>query len=126
MRLRAQALARVRMAYEGVMSDACCVLAYSDAVDEVGQSVATYTAGDEGVCLYSPLSATEAVRGVATTSSVVGKLRLPLGTQVTRRDRVRITRRFGVAESDPPEYAIEGEPRETAGFLSCDLREVTL
>lgn len=126
MRLRAQALTRVRMAYEGVMGDACRILAYSAAVDEVGQSVATYTAGDEVVCLFSPLSATESVRGTATASTIVGKLRVPLGTEVTRRDRVRITKRFGVVESDPSEYAVEGEPRETAGFLSCDLRQVTL
>lgn len=125
MRLRAQALATVRMQYEGVMHDACRILVFSGARDAYGAVLGTYTAGAEVSCLYSPMTASESHSGDATPSVVTGKLRVPLGTVIDRRDRVRITKRFGVALDVMPEYAIEGPPRETAGFIACELSEVT-
>jgi len=125
MKISAPDLAGIRAAYEDEMGDTCVVLAYSETQDAVGAVVPGYAAGAALACLFSPVSSAEQHRADGTLAVVVARLRLPVGTAITRRDRVQLTQRFGVDLASPLTYEIEGAPYETLGFLHCDLREVT-
>lgn len=125
MRLRSQALAAARLAYQAEMLDACTVLAVSKGVDGIGGQLDTFTEGEEIACMFSSLSASEQARQNSTLSTVVARVRLPIGTEVTRNDRVSITQRFGGDLDTPLAFAVAGEPRETLGYLLVELSEVT-
>ncbi len=125
MRLRTQALTAARLAYEAEMMDACVVLTASKGIDALGGQLDSFTEGEEVACMYSPLSAAEQARDDATLASVVARVRVPVGTAVTRNDRVRITGRYGADLEDGPAFAVAGEPRETLGYLLVELAEVT-
>lgn len=129
MRLRAQALAAARLAYSAEMVDACLVLPVTKGVDAVGGQFDSWaeSSGSTGevACIFTMLSAEEQARQDSTLFKSVARLRLPIGTEVTRNDRVRITRRFGADLDDGPTFAVAGDPRETLGYLLVELAEVT-
>jgi len=111
-------------AYEAAMMDTCVILRFSGAEDDCGVPVASYEESAPTRCLFGQIAASERYRPEATMSEVVAKLRLPLGTALERRDRVRITHRGGRALERPLEYAVEGDPRELPALLAVDLAEV--
>lgn len=111
-------------AYEAAMLDTCVVLRFSAAEDACGVPVATYTESAPTPCLLGQMPAKERFRPDATMSEVVARLRLPLGTALERRDRVRITHLGGRLLETPLEYAVNGVPRELPALLAVDLAEV--
>lgn len=121
-----QLASRARAAFVGAMTDICVILAYSDAVDEVGQAVATYTPGAATACAFRPGVSSEAARDSATRRAATGELWLPLDAAVTSRDRVRLTGLWGETLADPVEFGIEGDPRRDVGRLICQLRGVAV
>ena len=129
MRLRAQALAAARLVYSAEMVDACLVLPVTKGVDAVGGQFDSWaeSSGSTGevACIFTTLSAEEQARQDSTLFKSVARLRLPIGTEVTKNDRVRITRRYGADLDDGPTFSVAGDPRETLGYLLVELAEVT-
>jgi len=124
MRLRPDALTAAQRAYESEMRDIGQVMRCETTEDSYGAPVESYVAGERIPCMFSFLSATERATLDPTYSVMVGRARLPLGTDVTRRDRFSVLERFGKTLVRPREFAIMGEPRETAAYLMLELSEV--
>jgi len=124
-RVRDQALEAVRTAYAREMVDRCRVLAHPTETDDYGAPESDYAAADEVACAFSFLSARERATGQMGQSESIARVRLPIGAIVGRRDRVRVTGLRGETLTEPLTFAVNGEPRETIGYLMAELREVT-
>jgi hypothetical protein len=125
MKLRAQALMAARLAYGAEMVDAFKVMVTAVDQDDSGGTFRTYTLGEEVPCIFSALSASEQARQDSTLFTVAARLRVPLGTAVTRNDRVSVTKLWGDVLETPREFEVAGDPRETVGYLLVELSEVT-
>ena len=118
-------LERMQAAQGDAMQDTCVRLAYgSSSTDDYGMPVATYTAGEAMSCGFDPTAKEEAMDGTQVVMTDA-KLRLPIGTTLDHRDRIRITHRFGVALASPPTFEIIGEPERGPSGLVLNLRLVT-
>ena len=82
-----------------------------------------YGWGAEMACGFQPSPGGEAGDG-SQAPLADALLRLPLGTQVTGLDRVRITQRHGEALAEPDEYTIEGKPDQGVSALVLRLKIV--
>lgn len=118
-------LARMELAQTGAMQDKCIIMVYSAEDGDYGPSMdyPTYTAGDPVVCGYKPTS--KEVMDGSQVAMTDGKLRLPIGTDVSHLDRIRLTHRFGVALSTPETFEILGQPERGPSGLVLNLRMVT-
>jgi hypothetical protein len=122
--LTAAELAEMRECQVASLQDTCKVLAYSATTDDYGLPKASYTPGAAQACGFDPTSSREVQEG-SQVAVVDARLRLPLGTVVTSRDRVQITHRFGEALSSPETYSIIGEPERGPVGLVLNLRTAT-
>lgn len=116
-------LARMQGTQVSAMQDACIVLAYSATPDRYGNPQPTYTAGSEIVCGFDPTTDDE----VQDSGQVViadASIRLPLGTAIDSRDRIRVTKRFGVAVT-PLDFEVIGMPQRGPSGLVVLVRKVT-
>lgn len=118
-------LSRMQTAQDAAMQDTCVVLEYSGgATDDYGMPLpAIYTAGDTLACGLDTNPRGEAMSG-AQVAMVDARLRLPIGTVLDVRDRIRVTHRFGVAITAET-YEILGVPRRGPSGLLVDLKRVT-
>lgn len=123
--LRAGQLARMTATQTGHMMDSCQIMAYSTNLDAYNVPDPTYTAGAEIVCGYG--FDKESGPEVQDTSEVPlheTAFRLPKETAVTSLDRVRLTKRFGVAVG-PFDYEIVGTPELGPSGLVVKVKLVT-
>ena len=58
--------------------------------------MATYTDGSAIACRFVPERGAESHGADKTLTIMPAQVRLPLGTTVTAKDRIKITKRFGV------------------------------
>jgi hypothetical protein len=123
-------LAGMRAANEAAMMDSCLVLVYStDATDDYGIPVPTYTAGEPVPCGLDNLAGRgyRSSREVMIDSQVVildARLRLPVGTTIKAADRVQITHRFGEALANSVTYDVIGDPMRGPSGLQVNLKAV--
>lgn len=118
-------LTRMRATQDGAMMDTCLILAYSEgAQDEYGKTRPTYTAGAATRCGFDGAKHDEAM-DEAEVEVADGQLRLPLGTAVGHKDRIKITNRYGEALATPPIYDTIGEPAKGPSGLVLNLKLVT-
>ena len=106
------------------MQDTCQLLTYTEGVtDAYGKPTITYTPGASLACGYNATRQVEVMEGteVAITDAT---LRLPAGTSIDHRDRVKITHRLGVALAAQPVYSFIGEARQGHSALVAGLRLV--
>lgn len=113
---------RLQEIQEGHMMDSCKILAYSATEDEYNQKVPAFTAGTEIICGVNFTRSRE-IQQEAEVIKTDGVIRLPIDTAVTGRDRIRITKRFGVAV-DEVDYEIIGDPRRGPSGLLADVVQV--
>lgn len=125
MKLRRQAAEALRAAYEREMTDRAVILSPVTASDGCGAPVHEWTESEPTPCLFSHLSASEQARLELTQSESVARVRFPVGTTLTRLDRVRITRVGWCTPDEPMEYAVNGDPREPVGYVAAELKQVT-
>ncbi|MCA9941634.1 MAG: hypothetical protein KC418_23500 [Anaerolineales bacterium] len=119
--LRPGELTGLQTTQAGHMMDTCVRLVYSSALDAYNIPQPTYTPGDTLACGFNPSPSKEMMNQVPDVEAV---LRLPVGTTLDNRDRLRITYRFGVAVTNE-DYEIAGQPRRGPSGLLVPLKKVT-
>lgn len=123
-------LALMQAAQEAGMMDTCVVLKYVEgATDAYGMPLRTWVEGAMTVCGYDGRRHVEqgvpGGTGGAQVALTDGRIRLPLETEISIVDRVRVTQRFGVLLETPVDYELSGEPRRGPSGLLVDVRRVT-
>jgi len=109
------------------LMDTCLVQTWSgSSADSYGQLVETWTDGDALACGYYPKGGREVPGPDAAPIVTDATVRLPLDTTVDRRDRIKLTHRFGVELDTAEVFEIVQEPRRGPSGLQLDLRRVTL
>jgi head-tail adaptor len=116
-------LDRMQEAQEAAMMDICDLLIRGEAgQDEYGQPVETWTVGSTFVCGLNNKASSEYRNAEAPVYDA--RLRLPIETDISNVDRVRITHRFGILLETPLEFQLTGETRRGPSGLLVDLRSV--
>lgn len=116
-------LARLQDTQDGAMQDTCVVCSYSATQDDWGNPSATYTDGDALACGFEH-GAPDEIQESGDVPRIDGRLRLPLGTTLDERDRVRVTHRYGVELTSAETYEVVGPARRGPSGLYVDLRLV--
>ena len=118
-------LTRLRSAQQAAMMDTTVRLVYrGNTLDAYGMPIKGWAEDEEIACGYDAKAIKEVMNGTEVTLTDA-RLRLPIGTTLDRRDRFKITKRFGEILASPPTYEILGEPRQGPSGLLLDLRLVT-
>ena len=90
------------------MLDTCHLLAYSTTADDFGEMVPFWTEMETNIaCGLEQGQGSERTRGDMTTLTWDATMRLPIDTELDVRDRLKVTKRFGV-DITPIEYGIVG------------------
>ncbi len=122
-------LDQMQATQEAAMMDSCVLLKRSDgASDGYGYPGALWTES-------APLSCGLDVgaRLIASGGEAMGqtqaplsdaRLRLPIGTDITQIDRLKVTHRFGVVLASPVMYSVIGVRKQGPSGLVLDLRLV--
>lgn len=90
-------LERLRMHQEEVMQDTCVLMRYSETFDAMHHPVPAWTDGPMLACGLRQTAGQEVSADGRVLVSWPATLRLPIGTRIDLRDRVRIVLRFGQA-----------------------------
>lgn len=107
------------------MQDTCVLLVRLEGEqDERGYPVAEWVESDPLACGLDPKPRGELLGG-AELRLVDARLRIPIDTDVTGLDRVRVTHRFGEELAVPELFAVLGEARRGPSGLVLDLRSVS-
>ena len=105
------------------MMDSCRILAYSTADDAYNIPQDSHTAGSEIRCGFDPSGWKEA-QEESEVPIMQPTFRLPFGTAVNSRDRIRLTKRFGEAIT-PEDYEIIGGVERGPSGLVANTKLVT-
>jgi hypothetical protein len=105
------------------LHDACQILAYSAVQDAYNIPQASYTAGAEMACGVEPVGTDEAL-DEAEVPLLDAKFRFPIGTVLNPLDRIRLTKRYGVAV-DPADFDMVGFPLRGPSGLVVEAKRVT-
>lgn len=110
------------------MQDTCIIQTFSaGSPDTYGQMTPTYTDGSPLACGLNMKSGKEQNRVVDPETKTVitlSTLRLPADTNVTPKDRIKITHRFGIALSTPLVFEVYQKPRLGSSGLLVDLIQI--
>jgi hypothetical protein len=118
-------MVRMRNAYNRIMIDKCQILTLADgASDAYGIPAKLWSQGAELSCGFRHLSARELL-AASGVPNFTAQLRLPIGTVVSSKDRIKVTRLKGKVLSTPQEYEVFGEPMEGSIGILLNLRSVT-
>ena len=116
-------LTRMRSTQDGAMQDTCRIGAYTSVDDAYNLPSVIYVYGDEVVCGLDLISPTEQ-QASGEVPIIDAKLRLPIGTTIDERDRIRIEQRYNEALTTPQVFEIEGPVDRGPSGLVLDLRLV--
>ena len=116
-------LTRMRSTQDGAMQDVCRIGAYTSADDAYNLPSVTYVYGDEVVCGLDLMSSTEQ-QASGEVPIIDAKLRLPIGTTINERDRIRVEQRYNEDLTTPQVFEIEGPVDRGPSGLVLDLRLV--
>lgn len=120
-------LSRMQSTQEDAMQDTCVLLTRSEAsTDEYNLPVVEWTESDPiscGLGFESPDR--EEGMDLAEVAMAEPKLRLPIDTDITNVDRVRMTYRFGVALDTALTFELVGNPTRGPSGLVVQLKAVT-
>jgi len=119
-------LAGLQAVQEAAMQDTCIRLVYADGgLDDYGMPLpALYTTAETLACGVNENPRKEWSPGGTQVALMDAQVRLPINTQLDPRDRIQITKRFGVGV-DPRTYEVLGLPRRGPSGLVVDMRRVT-
>ena len=111
---------------EGAMLDECTIDAYTEDVGELNEPLVSYVSGEPVICRFRGKSANWTPTADYGLASVDALLQLPKGSEITSRDQVTITKRFGEALAEPLVFAVVGEPTPAVLSLHVKLQEAHL
>lgn len=104
------------------MLDACIIERYSRAYDGYGSEVITYTSSGLVKCGLEQRPGFERHDRTKTTVEYDAILRLPIGTAINVKDRVKIVNRFGTAADSV--YEVASPIQQGASGLRILLKRV--
>ena len=106
------------------MLDTCRRLVFTSAADDYGEMVPTWTeAATDIECGLEQTPGSERGRADMTTLTWDATMRLPIGTSIDAKDRLKVTKRFGVAIT-AIEYGIAGPIQRGPSGIRLRLQEV--
>lgn len=117
-------LTSMQVAQVDHMNDTCIIRAYGSTTDENNMPKPTYAAGAPMACGFRARTPKEVLQRAEVAMSD-GDVRLPVGTTLDRRSRIRITHRYGQALSPAQDYEIVGEPLRGPSGLVVLLKRAT-
>lgn len=129
--LTSKAIAGMQAVQSAHMMDECVLLVRSTTQDGYGVRVEVFA---DGLTVKCGLSFVTGSGGGHTGQEVLGssdvpmqdrQLRLPHGTDVSPYGRVRVTKRFGVDETEPTTYNIVGPAQTGPSGVVVKLSEIT-
>lgn len=114
---------RMQEAQETGMMDTCELLIRTErAQDEYGMPVEQWVIGSVCACGLENRAADETLNGEADLFDA--RIRLPLDTDLSRVDRLRLTRRFGMLLEQAEDYELVGETQRGPSGLLANVRRV--
>lgn len=118
-------LSRLQTAQNNAMQDTCVIQAYSATFDTYGAPVITFTDGAPMACGFDPTGGKKNRRVDLTALHVDATVRLPIGTAVNAKDRIKVTRRFGAWLAAALVFDVQGSPQQGPSGLVLELAKVT-
>lgn len=106
------------------MNDTCVILVYGSTTDENNMPKPAYPAGSPMACGFRARTPREVLQRAEVAMSD-GDIRLPVGTTIDRRSRIKITKRHGATLSPAEVYEIIGEPLRGPSGLVVLLKRAT-
>ena len=125
--LTAADLVIMRAAQTQSLMDTCVVQTQSVTVDTYGQGIETFTDGSAIACRFVPsnrVAASEVNRTTSTITITPATVRLPLGTTVTPKDRVKITKRFGETLGTALIFGVDAVSTQGPTCITVTLKDV--
>ena len=105
------------------LHDTCLILAYTvGTLNAYGKPAITYSAGTAVACGWKP--ETKEVMQDTQVPAWDGRLRLPTGTAVGNKDRIRLTHRYGATLAPAQDYEIIGNPEQGPSGIVLRLKSV--
>ena len=92
----------------------------------MNEPLVTYVPGEPIACRFRGKGANWSPTADYGLASVDALLQLPYGTEITSRDSVTITKRFGETLAEPLEFAVVGEPTPAVLSVHVKLQEAHL
>lgn len=121
--MRAGKLALIRAATARTFKDECVILTYAEAgQDRHGSPVVGHTAGRALRCDFADAGGPE-VRFTQHTPVKQARVRVPWGTVVTSKDKIRITKRAN-QKITPLEFEVDGDPEVGEDCTLVKLRKI--
>lgn len=114
-------LTRMQGAQEDAMMDQCSILTYSSTVVSGEVQDGWTESGNRVKCGLNTQKSREIHKDDLTIVKTDAQLRLPIGTTVAARDRIKVITRFGQPEAELLTYGIAGEPQQGPSGLVLDL-----
>lgn len=121
----------LRTTHQEIHSDTVIIQTFtSENLDSFGDAsrTPTYTDGSPISALFSPKGSSERRIQIPEMRIVEfdAVLHLPAGTTITDKDRVKITRRYGVVLAAPLVYEVAGKPLEGISGTTAALKKVSI
>ena len=122
-RLTASELDWMRDTQQDTMQDLGYIQDYGPTVTD-GEEIEAWTERSDAVPVGVRMKSSEEIRKPnMTTDRIDGTLRLPLGTQISNRDRVRIVQRYS-QDITALVVSVVGSPREYSSMVKVDFEIV--
>jgi len=123
-------LERMQGAQESAMFDRCDIWRLlSFGTDKYGKPTQTWVVNASyvacGLWLGYPTFSSREALGLTQVAELDAVLRLPLGTDVTNLDRVKVTYRLGVEQDSPLMYEVKGPVLQGPSGIRVGLKLVT-
>lgn len=117
--------ARLRANQEATLKDTGHVLTFTQSVGaDRRQGPGSFSVGAAISLGYRPTSPKEE-HDDQEVAILLGRVRLPVGTAVTGKDRIRVTHIDGQALATPLDFAIYGPPMFRPTVIICNLTKIT-
>jgi len=117
-------LARMQAAQVAAMFDLCVPMRYSESFDAMHHPVPVWIDAEPVACGLDMVGGSEIDGDGRILVTWDAEIRLPLGTILEPKDRVRIISRFGVADEPRLEYEVAGPARKGPSGLVVRLKRV--
>lgn len=126
-------LSQMQFDNESYMMDTAVIYTRTDAINTIGQPIATWTEGDTIVCGFgfSPFkfrSRELDIYGAEETSEILVRARVPIEyiDTLTTNDRLQLTHQKGVELTTAQDYDIQGFLEPGPSALVVNLKRVEL
>ena len=121
--LSAAELATMRATKDDAMMDTCVILRYGSTKNAYNLPDVTYTPDASGTaCGFEANPSKEVLDQVPMSEA---RVRLPIGTTLDHKDRIRITHRFSETESSPITFDVVGLTKRGPSGSLVWLKKVT-